>query len=665
MTERRIIRCGGISASAAPSPKEALELALHGPHANVSLKISDVSEAMAANVPDILVDLLEVASYVYAADQATLRGDATDAGDQWRRRFRFHIPVRRPEVWSQDAVTSALADTLSFLSDDDYEFCFSKIETLPPVQLYLENMGGDFQVDDVLLFSGGLDSLSGAIHETIAEKRRVVLVSHTSAKKRQPQVRQLVQELERRVGPKTIRHIPVWATKDQGLGREYTQRSRSFLYASLASSVACMLGRDRIRFYENGVTSMNLPPAPQVVGGRATRTTHPVVIRGFTRLFSALLDRPFQVESPFFWKTKTDIVRVIREHGCADLVAKANSCSRTIEATALHTHCGRCSQCIDRRFATLAAGLTDEQDPAEMYKVDLLIGERDVGETRSMVESFVQRAATLRKVTDLDFLASFPEATRAVRHLGIPSDDAARRIVDLHRRHAEDVCAALAAGQERHALALQEGSLPDSCLLSMAFPERYRSGGTNRQPRVPTFCREGEFWRVWFENEPKMLKDNVGLRHIARLLSSPGREWRATELLSLEAGGEAPSPTGSAGEATDRRSLQDYKARLPQAEEELEVAEAAGESDQVVELQEEILAIKQHLKSVTGLGGRPRKVTDERERARKTVSKAISRSMDTLQRKHVGVWRHLYKHLKSGTVFVYTPEPPVTWVTAL
>jgi hypothetical protein len=283
VSERRIVRCGGISAGVAPSPKEALELALHGPRANVSLKISDVSEAMAASVPDILVDLLEIASYVYAADQATSRGEATDAGGHWRRHFRFYIPVRQPEVWSQDVVSVALADTLSFLSDDDYEFCFSRIEKLPPVQLYLDNMVPGFQVDDVMLFSGGLDSLSGAIHETIGEGRRVALVSHASAKKRRPQVRQLVQEIEKRAPAGSIRHVPVWATKDQTLGRDHTQRSRSFLYASLAASVAVMLGRDRFRFYENGVTSMNLPPVPQVVGGRATRTTHPTTLHRWLR----------------------------------------------------------------------------------------------------------------------------------------------------------------------------------------------------------------------------------------------------------------------------------------------------------------------------------------------------------------------------------------------
>ncbi|MDA2915155.1 hypothetical protein MYX77_14610, partial [Acidobacteriia bacterium AH_259_A11_L15] len=81
-------------------------------------------------------------------------------------------------------------------------------------------------------------------------------------------------------------HIPVWINKDEALGREPTQRSRSFLYASLATAVAGVFGLRRIRFYENGVVSLNLPISAQVIGARATRSTHPKALKAFERLFS-------------------------------------------------------------------------------------------------------------------------------------------------------------------------------------------------------------------------------------------------------------------------------------------------------------------------------------------------------------------------------------------
>lgn len=664
MSERTIVRCGGVSAKQAPAPGKALELDLQGPRANVFLKVAAISQAMAANVPPLLLDLLEVAAYVYAADQAAGRGGPADSGERWRRNFRFHIPVRKPEVWSGDAVGSALVDVLSFLSDDDYEFCFSQLDHGPTTQLYFDHFGQDFEADEVMLFSGGLDSLSGAIHETIGEKRRVALVSHDSASKRKPIVDDLANDLISRAPRGSIRRIPVWATKSENVGREYTQRSRSFLYAALATAVARMLGKNRIRFYENGVTSLNLPIAPQVVGGRATRTTHPQVIKGLARLYTNLLGTEFTVESPFFWKTKTDIVKIIREHGCGDLIRKSVSCSRTIEATKLHTHCGRCSQCIDRRVATLAAGATDDEDPAEMYKVDLLVGERVVGETRAMAEGFLQRAKDLQSITEFDFLTQVSEVSRSLRHVGLSSDDALTRIVEMHRRHAADVQAALATGIGRYARQLQDGNLPDSCLLVLSLNHRYRQTLPPGEVAGPTFKRDGDFWRIRFENEQASFKDGVGIRHISRLLAEPERKFHCSELLAIEAGIKDAPHLGTGGDAADRKAIKDCKARLADLKEQLEEAQSDNDLGRIDSLREQVEKIEDYLSSVVGLHGKPRKAADDGERVRKKIQVAISRSITSIQRHHPELARHLRKHVKTGVFCIYSPEPPITWVTA-
>ena len=116
----------------------------------------------------MLTDLLELAAYVYCADGTVSRGGTTMAqmGRDWRRRFRFVVPVRRPEVWSSTPISTILIETLSFLSDDFYEFDFQQLQDPPGFQRYLE-LGGvtphGFRPDEVILFSGGLDSLAGAV----------------------------------------------------------------------------------------------------------------------------------------------------------------------------------------------------------------------------------------------------------------------------------------------------------------------------------------------------------------------------------------------------------------------------------------------------------------------------------------------------------------------
>ena len=124
-----------------------------------------------------------------------------------------------------------------------------------------------------------------------------------------------------------------------------------------------MIGLPRIRFYENGVTSLNLPPVGQAIGARASRTTHSRTLAGFEAFFSALFAQPFRVENTFRWDTKTDVVRRIADAGCGPLIGQSRSCAQTWQAKTLtHAHCGVCSQCIDRRFAVLATGCA-EHDP--------------------------------------------------------------------------------------------------------------------------------------------------------------------------------------------------------------------------------------------------------------------------------------------------------------
>jgi hypothetical protein len=184
----RVILCGGLPPPASARGGQAVALDLRQPDGNVTLKVQDISGRMTANMPPVLVDLLEVAAYVYSADQAVTRGGPTsqDYGAGWRRRFEFHIPVRLPDLWSSKPVRNALCETLGFLSDDEYEFSFRRLRKEQPATGYLDfsqDVDAGFQADEVMLFSGGLDSLGGAVHELLQQKRSVALVSHRSSGK--------------------------------------------------------------------------------------------------------------------------------------------------------------------------------------------------------------------------------------------------------------------------------------------------------------------------------------------------------------------------------------------------------------------------------------------------------------------------------------------------
>ena len=179
-------------------------LKLTGDDANITLKIRDIRRRLLADVPPLLEDLLEIAAYVLAADAATDRGDPTlpDMGEDWRRRFRFVIPVRRPEVWASSELTALLADTLGFLSEDDYRFEFVDLRRRFRSNSYFDfrnPVGDDESADEVVLFSGGLDLLAGAVEDLLGGRKRVVLVSHHSSTKLAGRQRALASALEQRL----------------------------------------------------------------------------------------------------------------------------------------------------------------------------------------------------------------------------------------------------------------------------------------------------------------------------------------------------------------------------------------------------------------------------------------------------------------------------------
>ena len=96
------------------------------------------------------------------------------------------ISVRQPDLWSSDPVRSALIETLGFLSDDDYEIEFRRLDHLSEVADYFEFPHEEriaFSPQEVILFSGGLDFLPGRSRSWLSQRKDVALVSHRSATK--------------------------------------------------------------------------------------------------------------------------------------------------------------------------------------------------------------------------------------------------------------------------------------------------------------------------------------------------------------------------------------------------------------------------------------------------------------------------------------------------
>jgi hypothetical protein len=277
--------------------------------------------------------------------------------------------------------------------------------------------------------------------------------------------KKLFHELQGGV-PNQLIHVPVWINKAERFGQEPTQRTRSFLYAALGTVVAESVQAGGVRFFENGIVSLNLPIADEAIRARASRTTHPVALHLLKSLCSAVTERDFAVDNPYLFKTKTDVVMSLSANQAAHLIPYTCSCAHLMFKSKTQWHCGSCSQCIDRRFAITAAGLLAYDSDTD-YVSDVFVGPRKDGPEKSMAVDFVRHGIELCRLSESELAARFnAELSRAVRYEPKRSE-AAERLISMLKRHGEVV--KIAEQSEK----LVKGTMDDSSLLALVIGRKH------------------------------------------------------------------------------------------------------------------------------------------------------------------------------------------------
>jgi 7-cyano-7-deazaguanine synthase in queuosine biosynthesis len=394
--------------------------------------------------------------------------------EAWGRDFHFVIPVRDLAFWSRKDVNDSLRAFLHFLSDDTYAFTFHPLEKERALQEYIEL--GDaadwpfYGTDRVIMFSGGLDSLAGTV-ELAEQGSNLVLVSHRPVSTMSKRQKLLFQELRKTYATPMI-HVPVWINKSMKYGREHTQRSRSFLYSAVGTVVAESVKARGVRFFENGIVSLNLPVAEEVLRARASRTTHPFVLDMFSQFYSLITERPFTIDNPYLFNTKTEVVAKLSGSKGAFLAGRTCSCAHAMFKSKEQWHCGTCSQCIDRRFAMLGAAL-EQHDPLTDYVVDVFSGPRKDGPERSMAVDYVRHGLELNRMNEDEIAAKFNlELTRAVRSLPNRSA-AAQKLIEMHKRHGDVVHRVLAQQLQENVNAFLDKKLDSSSMLAIVAGQQH------------------------------------------------------------------------------------------------------------------------------------------------------------------------------------------------
>ena len=438
------------------------------PGGDICLDIEGLSQAALGQVSDISLDLIDIAFHVYSADKRIRRGTIVDVfADNWARNITIVVPVRRLDVWQSNNVSDALQFVLSFLTGDRWTFKFAHRNNAEyrPV---LNFTGGNAypNANAVCLFSGGMDSSAGAVLSLLHSDVRPVLLGHNAAPVIKSRQRRLLNALRSMYKERWAFPFVSVRSVQNGESVERSQRSRSFLFFSLATALADGLKLKHILCPENGVVSLNLPWSDQI-STMATRTTHPKTLHLFNTLLSLLYDSAPTLTNPLVLKTKGDIAKLMVENDASDISIASVSCAKTTFRAKAVPHCGICTQCIQRRFALAYAGI-GSHEAIQSYETDVFTDKLTDGEAATNADGYLRLVRSLSTIEQTSFYGKHKSALLAIDPLSNHVSDPETAIFQMMQRESTQALSVIDLKSKEHRRDLRLGMIPGRSLLGMA-----------------------------------------------------------------------------------------------------------------------------------------------------------------------------------------------------
>jgi len=380
------------------------------------------------------LDLVDLATAVLIADRSVRRVGAQP------RRISVLIPVRHPRLWRD--IASDIAKLLHVLTDDRFELEFCSAPRKPSSK----RLGRPPRLDRVALFSGGLDSAAAAA--VFAEGDEITgFVSHyvTGIQR----INRLLQQIGIAYGRRRpVIHAGFFISPGRGVAlREHSRRTRSFLFASLATVTAVETGASEIAVCENGPLALNLPLSAAMV---PTRHAHSAFLDAVAGLARRAFGAEIRVVNPFELRTKGEVSRVFTPNPA--LALQTTSCWHQQwsgrGARYGHGHCGLCLPCLVRRVALTAAEIAF---PPRHFDVDVVRLAHKARKTAADSVSLGPFRALSRFADEIQhcptwrrFLEQFPEAIESHSTMApLSPDEWWPALFGMMRRFGTEVTTAL------------------------------------------------------------------------------------------------------------------------------------------------------------------------------------------------------------------------------
>lgn len=347
----------------------------------VSLNVDFVNLFRFSNdTKSISFDFFLIASIVYGIDNLLTRYEYSVNG--WTREIKVCFPVHNITKWN--ASGKILSDALNFLTGDYWDISFVKISVR---SIFRDKKSKIIEYDKsnyqfISLFSGGLDSLVGAIDfiESLNKTKQILLVSHFDSNSAGPNKdqRTLYAYLKDKYKSKAdwlqakvyLSHYDVDHKK---IKIETSYRSRSLLFLGIGIYLQTSVkNSQKLYIPENGTISLNYPMTPSRSSSLSTRTTHPYFFLKIQELFDCIGINS-RLENPYGLLTKGEIVSNSKNltilQGIYEMSVSCSKSGRKMnwDIKSRTRHCGACIPCIYRRSGLHKSGLD-----TQLYGIDIL-----------------------------------------------------------------------------------------------------------------------------------------------------------------------------------------------------------------------------------------------------------------------------------------------------
>ncbi len=193
---------------------------------------------------------------------------------------------------------------------------------------------------------------------------------------------------------------------------------------------------------------------------------------------------------------------------------------------------------------------------------------------------------------------------------------------------------------------------------------------------------EGATWSITFNNITKTVKDTIGMSIIAHLIKCQGDFIRADKIyydivanilnkdihsemhkdeLYVQENVSVNSDEVEKVTYVDKKAITDVNNARKKLEKDLQQAELEHDLPKINEITVNLKKLNIWLNQNTNIEGKPRKIPDRLEKARKAIIASVATARKNIKKVHPEFYEHLNKYLTIRQESYYKPKPPLKW----